>query len=306
MGSLDTEKSSDEDEGNAFNTKPKAKKKGKIKNKKKKKGKKKKNEKKQTIKMMQVREGDLSLSDVEWNMDTMHKVSSAKKRKTDKKCTINELKQLKTYVLRIRLLNESGWSEYSEMYAIKTPKNMIKSKILSAKEKNKLKKMVDKHTKNEYKKEWKLLYRGSRDGFAYNSFFNKCNMKKNTLCIIQSDIDNVFGGFTTMKWDRSITGFSTKADAKAFLYLIRSSKGFKSSLFPVFPHNISGAIGHQSNYYLMFGEGANGLYLSDNCNTNRTSCVRTNCATYNMPSGSHLNGGVQSFQVKDVEVFQLK
>ena len=42
---------------------------------------------------------------------------------------------------------------------------------------------------------WKLLYRGSVDGFGADDFHHICDGKANTLTIVKSDSGNVFGGF---------------------------------------------------------------------------------------------------------------
>ena len=48
--------------------------------------------------------------------------------------------------------------------------------------------------------EFKLLYRGSRDGFRARDFHSHCDDIPNTLTIIQSENGNIFGGFTTQTW----------------------------------------------------------------------------------------------------------
>ena len=128
--------------------------------------------------------------------DIILKKASKKDKKYEKKYKIEEkIKSEKTYIVRMKLLNECGWSEYcNQLYVAKTPKVIIQSKILTNKEKVKLKKLVDKQTKYKFNK-WKLLFRGSRDGFETMNFFKKCHGKKNTVCIINPQLtNNVFGG----------------------------------------------------------------------------------------------------------------
>ena len=179
----------------------------------------------------------------------------------------------------------------------------LKSNILSKIECTKLQKMVDDHLK--YDGDYKLLYQASRDGFVDSDFFNKCHMESNTFCIIHTDSNNVFGGFTTKKWDRNVKGWREITDKHAFLYLIRSNQKYPTQIFSVEPNGI-GAIGHQAGYFLMFGKGANGIYLSKNCHLNNASCVRSKCVSYpSLPEKHYLNGGKDAFKVRDVEVFQL-
>ena len=48
-----------------------------------------------------------------------------------------------------------------------------------------------------------LLYRGSRDGFGVDNFHRLCDNKGNTLTVVKSTKDNVFGGFTDIDFDIS-------------------------------------------------------------------------------------------------------
>ncbi len=45
-----------------------------------------------------------------------------------------------------------------------------------------------------------LLNRASRDGFEGSVFHEKCDGKENTITIIETNGNNVFGGFTAAKW----------------------------------------------------------------------------------------------------------
>ena len=134
---------------------------------------------------------------LKWYMsDIILKKASKKDKKYEKKYKIEEkIKGEKTYIVRMKLLNESGWSECcNRLYVAKTPKVIIQSKILTHKEKFKLKKLVDKQTKYKFNK-WKLLFIGSRDGFETMNFFKKSHGKKDTVCIINPELtNNVFGG----------------------------------------------------------------------------------------------------------------
>jgi len=43
---------------------------------------------------------------------------------------------------------------------------------------------------------YKLLYRGSENGFSYNSFHNRCDNIKGTLMIVKTSKGLKFGGYT--------------------------------------------------------------------------------------------------------------
>ncbi len=63
-----------------------------------------------------------------------------------------------------------------------------------------------------------LLYRASIDGFRASAFHEKCDGKENTVTIIKSNMDYVFGGYTSAKW--SSNGGWTP-DPTAFIFSLR-------------------------------------------------------------------------------------
>ena len=68
---------------------------------------------------------------------------------------------------------------------------------------------------------WRLVYRGTRDGFSAYNFHSRCNWIANTLTIVQSETNNIFGGFTTKPWtfeNRHI------ADPNAFVFSLRNNE----------------------------------------------------------------------------------
>eukprot|EP01084_Bolivina_argentea_P297093 511760_1 len=184
------------------------------------------------------------------------------------------------------------------------------SDILTNKEGDKLKKLINNHTRHEYKKQWKLLYRGSEHGFTSKGFYDKCDMQPNTICIIKTTVNNVFGGFTSIVWDKSKCkkGYSQN-DPNAFMYLIRN-KGLKPAIFPVVDGG-RGVIGYRKGYYLGFGPSNNSnasISLSDNCNKNNRSKAyifhKRDYYTFCVPKQYQLCHG-KKFTVKEVEVYQL-
>lgn len=67
---------------------------------------------------------------------------------------------------------------------------------------------------------FKLLYRGSKDGFSSAIFHSKCDGKGPTLTIIKSkDHGRMFGGFTDIAWGR--TGGGKSYMGRSFLFSVR-------------------------------------------------------------------------------------
>jgi uncharacterized coiled-coil protein SlyX len=53
-------------------------------------------------------------------------------------------------------------------------------------------------------KRFKLLWRGSRDGFGALDFHGRCDGHANTLTVISDTEGNIFGGFTPVEWDSRV------------------------------------------------------------------------------------------------------
>ena len=83
-------------------------------------------------------------------------------------------------------------------------KNFIKSSILKTQEEyNLIKNKLLSKRKSQICKNinYKLLYKASKDTDKVNIFHQKCDNKKNTLILIETDNGNKFGGFTTQTWE---------------------------------------------------------------------------------------------------------
>ncbi|RIB05829.1 hypothetical protein C2G38_2253588 [Gigaspora rosea] len=78
-------------------------------------------------------------------------------------------------------------------------------------------------TNNPY--EFKLLLRGSRDGFNRKSFWNLCNLKENTITVINikisDNIERIISGYNPITWDRSKIGWVNCQDS--FIFSLKNS-----------------------------------------------------------------------------------
>jgi len=68
---------------------------------------------------------------------------------------------------------------------------------------------------------FKLLYSASRDGFAADGFHKRCFGKKNTLTIVETDKNNVFGGFLDSAWTKHDAYIASQ---KSFVFNINLKK----------------------------------------------------------------------------------
>ena len=122
---------------------------------------------------------------------------------------------------------------------------------------------------NILKNKFKLLYRASENNYSSSKFHELCDGHGPTITIIRSNFDNIFGGYTNVKWKPLQIKESWGADKNAFLFLIRSndSKVEHPKLFNIIQKQF--AVCHSNKERKCgpaFGGGCD-LRISDNCNT---------------------------------------
>jgi hypothetical protein len=155
--------------------------------------------------------------------------------------------------------------------------------------------------------ETKLVYRATRDGFAASSFHSKCDNISNTVTIIKTTSNSVFGGFTSATW-RSDRYYGYYYDANAFIFSLRRSGNLNKERFNVTSPNY--AINSLYSNGPTFGGGYD-LYVSDNSNTNENS--RTGFGnSYQLPKNMTLGeesisylAGSFYWRTTEIEVYQV-
>jgi hypothetical protein len=153
-------------------------------------------------------------------------------------------------------------------------------------------------------KVWKLLYRGSRDGFGTSKFHGKCDGQSNTLTLIETTKGFVFGGFTPLVWDSTTNNFKSDSSQKSFLFTLKNAVNIQPRTFKL--SNGSNAIYCQSDYGPTFGGGYE-IYVADNCNANTSNYTKFGNAYMNDTgiAGMAVFTGEQYFTVKEIEVFSI-
>ena len=154
-------------------------------------------------------------------------------------------------------------------------------------------------------KQFKLLYRASRDGFAAADFHAKCDNHPRTLTIIKTTKGYIFGGYTSVAWNSASTW---KADRNAFIFSLVNIRSMPL-LIPVkngdqYSINCNGAYGPT------FG-GSHDIHIANNSNTSNISYSKLGFS-YNFTSFSlqtteanSFLAGSYYFQTSEIEVFQL-
>jgi hypothetical protein len=157
---------------------------------------------------------------------------------------------------------------------------------------------------NEFeRKQWKLVYRGSRDGFGLSNFHSKCDGESNTVTIIQTMKGFIFGGFSSLAWDSS-GGWKIDNARKSFVFSVRNPHNIADKKFSL--TNPTKMIYCGSSYGPTFGNGDD-IYVADACNKKTNS--ETNLGTSNANDTGIVEmqffTGEYNFTVKEIEVFQV-
>ena len=201
----------------------------------------------------------------------MEKLNSLEKKFTIKKEEfIKEYDQNKYYLERL-MDYKSNIIKYDELVIIQEG---IKQKL-------------QKKIKN-----YKLLFKASRDGYGVKDFHSQCDNYSNTVTFVKTNIGRRFGGFTDQKWDQS---GSYKSGSYGFLFSLDLKEIYynQNSSYNIYCH---------SSYGPYFGSGD--FYIGDNCNSGYNSCDSSNNC-YNTNSKTYALAGHSSFIVEDYEVYNL-
>ena len=188
--------------------------------------------------------------------------------------------------------------------------NAIESSILTDNECDKLLSLFDEQNKfndlGNYS--YKLIYKGTGYGTEMSNFVSRCYEKPNLLCIISATNGDVFGGYTAKGWKKEFGGI---ADSKAFLFLIRSSKGHGAQIMNAIKDATT--IRTMTSFYCVFGTNY-AIWIHDHGMTGGCYLMES----FEQPSyGGNLAGDITdededwtdgpeaSFHVLELEVFQL-
>jgi hypothetical protein len=152
-------------------------------------------------------------------------------------------------------------------------------------------------------KTFRLLYRGGRDGFQAGDFHRLCDGHPNTLTLVSSTNDCVFGGYTPAAWS-SQNGYVADASLKSFLFTLKNPHNLSPRVFPL--QNREKAIFAHESYGPTFA-GNHDLCVPHQCNSNTNSYSNLGAGYANDTglAGNTVFTGAQQFTAKEVEVFEV-
>jgi hypothetical protein len=152
----------------------------------------------------------------------------------------------------------------------------------------------------------RLLWRGTRDGFKFADFFDKCNTHRNTLLLIIDTRGNIFGGFSSAQWP-SVNEVKSAEDFKgnSFLFTIRNPHGIPPTIFPIRPEERAKAISYGPTDAFNFGEYDISVFGDCHQRVSFTTgfgrCYQNNTGI----EGHRVFTGSYSFIVQEVEMLKV-
>jgi hypothetical protein len=154
------------------------------------------------------------------------------------------------------------------------------------------------------RKNWTLLYRGSRDGFRASNFHEKCDNQTNTLTLIETTKGFIFGGFTPIAWESASGIFKLDSSGKSFLFSLKNPRNSEPRKFML----MSGknAICCNSSYGPWFPSN-NDMVVYDNCDNTTNNFTNLGGSYMNDTGidGRLVFTGEYNFTVKEIEVFTI-
>jgi hypothetical protein len=154
-------------------------------------------------------------------------------------------------------------------------------------------------------KHFRILWRGSRDGFKAQEFHDRCDGYANTLTVILDTNGNIFGGFTPLEWQSPMFGCALPDDSmKTFLFTLKNPHNFPGRIFRLNATVSCCVIGGNSTHGLWF---IGAIFVDVNCDTHSKNFASLGGLDTN---GTGLDErtiftGSLGFQVNEIEVFEI-
>jgi hypothetical protein len=152
---------------------------------------------------------------------------------------------------------------------------------------------------------WKLLFRGTRDGFGATDFHSRCDHQGATVTVVKSTSGHVFGGVTVQPWG-SETGRAL--GTRVFLFGIRTHGSPDAAVILKAFRNTDAIVNGSPLVGPTFGGDlriASNAHTSSNSSSELGFSFTTNGTTYGTSAARRYFAGSRNFQVAEIEVFTI-
>jgi len=142
---------------------------------------------------------------------------------------------------------------------------------------------------------FQLLYSAKIDGEKALHFHELCDNHKNTLILIKTDSNNIFGGFARKYWNSLELG--RKRDLKSFLFSFDKQKIYNAK--------------PESKYHLFCSDNDGPCFyafsVNNYCLQNGGFCDEIyKCSYDSFENDYELNNGIKSFKIEELEIYEVK
>jgi hypothetical protein len=207
--------------------------------------------------------------------------------------------------------NPNDMSKFKETQEIKPEPQMTKeikgigiglinidSGMITIKHVELISKWIDNRDVLKVPYEFKLLFRGSRDGFTHRKFHEFCDNQPHTVTIIKvKDSDEILGGYNPITWKKAKTFFEIYGDTKeSFIFSFKDKENIENHILSRTKDN-KYAIEYCALYGPSFGRGDLRVGLDNNIPYGR-------CIKYSYEKT--IRNIVTTFYIEEYEVFQLE
>ena len=216
-----------------------------------------------------------------FKVEQMSKIDRLTKEKSDLKNIIEFFQQ--NYNLNNKIIN------FNE-------KDFNNSQIINESNKNQfgfIKKKIN-YNIEETKIKFRMLYSAKLNGDSSKIFHKLCDNHFNTLVLVKTDKENIFGGFASKSWNSMELG--RKKDIKSFLFSLNKKKIYcaeKDKKFHLYCSEFDGPC-----FYA--------FSIEDSCLKNGGFCDEVQKCNYDsFQSDYEINNGNKKFVVDQLEVFEI-
>ena len=146
---------------------------------------------------------------------------------------------------------------------------------------------------------YELIYKATKDGDSKEIFHSKCDNINNTLVIIKTNKNNIFGGFTTALWN---VNNNVKYDSYSFLFSLNKNKIYNMK------STFQWAISCLDNICISFGVAADRiyeLYIANRFLSTNDNYVYNGLYFNHYDPAFVLNNGMRNFMVEECEIYQV-
>lgn len=145
---------------------------------------------------------------------------------------------------------------------------------------------------------FKKIYSATKNGDSSQKFHELCDNHYNTLILVQTVTNNIFGGFTSKVWNSMELG--RKKDSKSFLFSLNQKK--------IYNPNLDDSTKIKYHLYCSENEGPcfYAFSIENNCLKNGGICDEISKCNYDSFKVEYeLNNGIKNFKIRQLEIYEI-